>query len=556
MSNKEAEYKDLFLAEALENCQELNRLFVDLEKDNQNQKVLNSIFRIAHTLKGNAMGMGYEAVAEMGHLLEDVFSEIKAKRITLDAELFNSLFRANDKMHELVKAISSGEKVVYLGIKTKLEVLLKNARQEAESPQMDEVAPEQQDIEEKEEDITFAEVVQVPVRKLDEMMNLVSQLIIERDHLALLSSQRGLGSELDRIKRISSELQYSVMNARMVQMGLLFNKFQRVVRDVASLEGKNVQLLLKGTEIEIDRNVLPVISNSLVHLVRNAVSHGIEHSADRAKTGKPVMGTLLLSARSERNHVVISISDDGKGIDPKAIRDKAVQKGMISKEVAQGLKDQESIAFIFEPGFSSAEKVTEVSGRGVGMDVVKRTVESIGGEVFVKSMIGEGTTVELVLPSSLAMKGALLFEVEGQEYGIPLSYTDSVLTVRRKELHKVAKGIMMTYRDQPVSAVFLKDLISLPELKSLDSKAILHRTLNSIKEDQAVIPAIVIAHSGRFTALLVDKLLYQKEIIEKALPSPIERTKLISGTTILGDGNVCMVIDAPAISDLLYKSRV
>lgn len=563
MSSKEEEYRQLFLTEALENFEELNRLFVELEKDHSSKKAIANIFRIVHTLKGNAMGMGYDKIADLAHTMEDVFGAIKNGEIPLDKELVDSLFRANDKLGGLINAVTSGDRVSYLGIKTKLAVYLKNAREDSEdgdqedredSVGADSVDTSQETVEEETGTIKFADVVQIPVKRMDDLLNMVGELVIERDRLISLFGAEGKSTlEFERIKRISSNLHYGIMNVRMVQMGFLFNKFHRVLRDAASSENKSVELVLKGTEVEIDRNILKIISDSMVHLVRNAVGHGIESSEERRNSGKDLTAKVTLDAKLEKDSVVIIISDDGKGINTVKIKEKIVRQKMVTQEVADRLSENEIIRYIFEPGFSSADKVTDISGRGVGMDVVKKSVESIGGQVLVETEVGIGTSIHLVLPSSLALKGALLFEVGSQDYAIPLTYIDSVAYVTKDEIHQVGDGLMFDYQEKSLPVVFLDGLIKTHNLESIDQEEI---GLNYLKEiDEAKeLNVIVTTHSGRLLGLVVDKLQRQKEIIEKKLPRPLDNSRLLSGTTILGSGNVCPVLDVASIMDILFQS--
>lgn len=571
MKSKEEEYKALFLADALQNFEELNKHFIVLEKKHSDKQAINSIFRIVHTLKGNAMGMGYEAIANLTHVMEDLMGEIKENRIELDSDLFASLFRAADKLGDLIKALETGAKVSYLGIRTKLEVLLKN-RKEDPAPEAEEtsvaepesvsepVAPVQQeeDVEVEEADpdeITFADVIQIPVRKMDELMTLVGQLIIEKDRLIAENRSLDRRSQFEGLQRISSNLQYSVMNARMVQMGFLFNKFHRIVRDAAVIEGKDVSLELKGTNIEIDRNVLKAMGDSLIHLVRNAVSHGVEMPKDRSAKGKPKTGTITLDASYEKDYVQITISDDGQGIDAEAIRKKLVEKQLMNEQTAKTLSEDDVIRQIFQPGFSNAAKVTEISGRGVGMDVVKKAVESVGGQVIIDTEINKGTTIKLLLPSSLALKGALLFELADQTYAIALSYTEAVLSLKKTDIHKLGNTLMTKYQEETIPIVFLSDLISLKKLSDVTAAGILHRSYKETDDDQQL-DMIVVSFAGKLTGIVVDRLLYQKEIIEKPLAKPLDKTKLLSGTTILGNGKVCPVIDIAALTEILFKSSI
>lgn len=616
----EEEYKEIFLAEALENHEELNRLLTTLEKDHANRRAVDAIFRITHTLKGNAAGMGFEDIARMAHVAEDVFGEIRSGQLPLAADLFTDLYKAIDTLGALIQALKTGKVIRYQGIKTKLEVMLRNHSQEKQSaitqspaelalpvsqakvepdttskrkkesrakanppvsqpeqpivePIVQETAfnpaaffepegrepvspqPEQEGITPElaeENQIVFSDLVQVPVRKLDLLLNLVGELMIERDRLMAVNAGRHNKNEYNRLCRISSDLQYSVMDVRLVQVGFLFNKFHRVVRDAATHEGKRVSLRLEGTDTEIDRNILQIISDSLIHLIRNAVGHGIETPAVRKQSGKPETGVVTLKARSESDAVVIEIEDDGKGIDHQLIRRKAIEKGLVSARIAAQMSEKEILMYIFEPGFSSAEQVTAISGRGVGMDVVKKALDSIGGTIGVQTTVGKGTTVRLSMPSSMAVKGTLLFELQDSEYAIPLHYTQAVVSLRKKDIHKVGSGLVATHLDKTIAIVFLKDLFETEEPSGGFS---LHNTYHTLEAEQPLF-IVIVSYNERTVGFVVDKLLQQKEIVEKPLMKPVDQVKFISGVTILGNGNICLVLNIPSIVQTIFRSAM
>jgi two-component system chemotaxis sensor kinase CheA len=610
---KEDELKEIFVAEALEGYEELNKQFIILENDHNHKKAIDTIFRITHTLKANAAGMGFDDVASIAHTLEDVFTEVKNGKIVIDANLFNDLFRANDILGSMLNAIKNNfkEPVKFKGIKTKLEVLIRRARfgenslpedkssaksnnyetknivfeeksnnsqDESEtstsatepgdsisisnlnehrdiSPANDKEVQEEQE-KEQETKLVFSDLVSIPVRKLDNLMNLVGELIIERDRVVTtFSSKTSRSNEFSRLQRISSELQYSIMDVRLVQVSVLFNKFHRIVRDTASTENKNVKLVLEGTENEIDRNILQIISDSLVHLVRNGISHGIETPEERKKNGKPEYGTLILSAKSEKDAVIIDIIDDGKGIDANIIKKKAIEKGLMPSEIIEKMTEQEIIQFIFEPGFSSADKVTSVSGRGVGMDVVKQAIDSIGGKIEIETEVGKGTKFSLILPSSMALKAALLFGMGDSEYAIPLSYTDTVIQITPPQIHKVGKGLITVHKQKTISLVFLRDLLAMKNIEELSSSNVLQKAYNDVQSANAADKyyVIVVSYGKREVGFVVDRLLQQKEIVEKPLYKPLENLKFISGATILGNGKVCLVLDIPSILSSIFK---
>lgn len=574
---KNDELKEIFLAEALESYEQLNRFFTQLEKDHTNQKAVEAIFRITHTLKANAAAMGYEGIAEIAHLLEDIFGEVKKGNLLLDTQKFNDLFRANDKLGELIQNINADRKIAYKGLTTKLKVILResankkiegetivNTPLQTELVKVDNELPNEEKIaeEEKNEEINattsqlaFSDLIQVPIRKLDSLLNLVGELLVERDRLMMkVADDRLRKNEYARLYRLTADLQYGVMNVRLVQVNLLFMKFHRIVRDVATLEAKKVNLVLEGTEIEIDRAVLQSISDAMVHLVRNAISHGIEPPTDRVLKSKSEVGIVKLSARNERDAVIIEISDDGKGINPEYIREKLVQKKMVSQEVADSLSDDDVINYIFESGFSSAEQVTEVSGRGVGMDVVKNTINAIGGKISIRTMVNAGTTFSLALPTSLAVKSVMLFEVLQTKYAIPIIFTEAVVAFKKADFQKLGKGLVVTYLEETLPVIFLKDLFNIQSLEDLYQSAFWQNTYQTFDEKEKIY-MIIISFDNKQMGLVVDKLVQQKEIVEKPLLYPLNHHKLISGTTILGDGSVCLVLDIPSMVNLLFKGR-
>ncbi len=582
MKNKEEEYKEIFLAEALENHEEINRLLTQIEKKPEDKKNVHALFRITHTLKGNAAGMGFTGIAELAHVLEDLFAEVRDGRISLDSNLFATLYKAVDILGTLINAVKDGGEVKYKGIKTKLEVLLKRTKEssietvENNSEPTDyennhdslsalplEILSNHEDLyepseaitsEEEDTKVSFSDLVQVPVRKLDNLLNLVGELIIEKDRILASQSNSGLNAsnEYARLSRISSDLQYSVMDVRLVQVGFLFNKFHRVVRDAATLEEKNVVLKLIGAETEIDRNVLQVISDSLIHTIRNCVGHGIEKPDERKQLGKPPEGSIWLGARIDTDAVIIDIRDDGRGLDYERIKAKAINKGLIKEADAEQLTEGELSLLIFEPGFSTMDQVSAISGRGVGMDVVKRTMDSIGGTIKIVSEIGHGTTIQLTLPSSMAVKSCLLLELRQEVYAIPLAYTESVISLYKSDIHKAGGGLVATHLGKNIAIVFLKDIFDQQIERFGYSSNTLQNSFEGIHPEQKL-HIVVVNFSNRIVGFVVDKLLQQKEIVEKPLMKPVDKIRFISGITILGSGNVCLVLNVPHLLNFIFS---
>lgn len=600
MNKKENEYKALFLTEALDSYEELNTLLTRLEKDPENKDLAEAIFRITHTLKGNAQGMGFKPISELSHTLEDLFGAIRAKTISVNTAIIEVVYRAVDILGELMKALKTGQPVRYRGVKTKLEVLIKKnlADNETGTPKPEPAPPvkksrkkttktasadsnstpkavkkpaahpktvpdEQTGGTENTDDphsdtgegsrskdkISFSDSIRVPIKKLDDLLNLAGELIIERDRIIASQGREKGSNEYSRLSRISSDIQYAVMNVRLIQVGFLFNKFHRVVRDAAIRESKKVNLVLKGTETEIDRNILQIISDSLIHLVRNAVGHGIESNEDRKKARKSAEGTVTLSARNDNDMVEIEIEDDGKGIEVSKIKEKVLAQQLLTRELADQLSDQDMMMYIFEPGFSTADQVTAISGRGVGMDVVKKATDSVGGALSVDSVPGKGTIVKLRLPASMAVKATLLFELAGERYAIPLNYTDAVISVYRSDIYKVGNSLVTTHLKKTIPIVFLNDLFA-PEAD--EHKNILQRSYNNL-HPEAQLHIVVVEYNDKILGLVVDKLLQQKEVVEKPLAKPVDSVNYISGVTILGNGNVCMVVNVVEIVHNFFR---
>jgi two-component system, chemotaxis family, sensor kinase CheA len=307
---------------------------------------------------------------------------------------------------------------------------------------------------------------------------------------------------------------------------------------------KNVQLKLEGTETEIDRNVLQVISDSLIHLVRNCVGHGIEQPEARKVAGKPETGTVVLKASSDSSNVLIEIIDDGAGINVERVKSKAIAKGMINETEAAQLSERDLIMLIFEPGFSTMDSVTSISGRGVGMDVVKRALDSIGGTIDVNTMRDQGTRISLSLPSSMAVKSTLLFELNNETFAIPLSYTESVISIYKTAIQKAGNSLVTINQNRTIPVLFLTDLFE--SCQSSTGEHPMHRTFNTLHPEEKL-DVVVVTLKGKLLGLVTHKLLQQKEIVEKPLRKPVDHVKIISGTTILGNGSVCMVLNIPVL---------
>lgn len=383
--------------------------------------------------------------------------------------------------------------------------------------------------------------IRVDHEKLDHLMNLIGELIINRNRYTLIARhlEEG-GPEVDvsqvaqslsettyAMARISDDLQDTIMKVRMVPVSSVFSRFPRLVRDLSRKSGKAVDLILEGEETELDKSVVEVIGDPLVHLIRNAVDHGVESEAERVAKGKSPKGRVVLRAYHKGNSVAIEIEDDGKGIDPEKMREVAVRKGILSQEDAKQLDDREAMELIFAPGFSSAEKITDISGRGVGMDVVRTNIKNLKGSVNITSEVGKGTRFTLSLPLTLAIIDALMVNVAGQMYAIPLDAVSETTKIESVRLTDVKGRKAVTLRGEVLGIVELAEMLNLPCAAQLPE----------------VLSVVVIHDNERRLGLVVDRLLERQEIVIKPLGAYLGDLNGISGATIMGDGSVILILD-------------
>ncbi|GLI07102.1 chemotaxis protein CheA [Paenibacillus tyrfis] len=377
--------------------------------------------------------------------------------------------------------------------------------------------------------------IRVDIERLDTLMNLFSELLIDRVRLEQLASEirRGeLTETVEHMSRVSSDLQNIVLKLRMVPIDTVFNRFPRMIRDVAKTLDKKVDLIITGADTELDRTVIDEIGDPLVHLLRNAVDHGVEPSAERVAIGKPETGTIHLRAYHSGNHVFIEIEEDGRGINRDKVLKKALENNVLTKEQAERITDDEVNQLIFASGFSTADKISDISGRGVGLDVVKTKIQSLGGQVQVDSTWGKGSKFSVQLPLTLSIISAMLIRLNNEKYAIPLSSIVETMAVRQEQIRSVHGNRMVEYRTGVIPLVSLADLFDVPGGTNI-----------SENETQVVI----IRKSDKMAALVVDEFIGQQEIVLKTLGKYLTKLFAVSGATILGDGQVALIIDTNAL---------
>jgi len=388
------------------------------------------------------------------------------------------------------------------------------------------------------------QTVRVDVARLDDLMNLVGELVIDRTRVSqigtMLASKydydeniEALGETVGHITRITADLQDQIMKARMLPIETVFNRFPRMVRDLAQKIGKEIVLDLQGGETELDRSVIEVIGDPLLHILRNSIDHGIEMPDDREKLGKPRAGNVVISARHQENHIVIEIVDDGGGIDHERVRKKAIESGLVTKEAAERMTEKECLQFIFASGLSTAKEVSEVSGRGVGMDIVRSNIQKLGGIIDLETTLGVGTKFSLRLPLTLAIIRGLLVKVSGVVYVVPLGSVIETLNVHRKQIQTVHKQEVIVIRGMTTPLVRLRSIFTTRNFTEAETS----------ESDYVVIVGLAEQRIG----LVVDSLIGEQEVVIKSLSRFCGDVGGISGATILGDGNVALIVDVNGI---------
>ncbi len=399
--------------------------------------------------------------------------------------------------------------------------------------------------------IGVEQTVRVDVRRLDHLMNLIGELVLGKNRLIRIYSDveerydgekflEELNQVVSSISAVTTDLQLAVMKTRMQPVGKVFNKFPRMVRDLSRELGKSIELIIEGEETELDKSIVEEIGDPLIHIIRNSCDHGIEPLEERRKLNKPETGKVQLSAYNEGNHIVIKISDDGKGLDPVMLKEKAIEKGVIGERDAEGMSDREAFNLIFKPGFSTAKVVSNVSGRGVGMDVVKTNIEKLNGIIEIDSEVGVGTTQKLKIPLTLAIIQALLVGVQEEYYAIPLSSVLETVRISQDEIYTVDGKSVLRLRDEVLSLVRLSDIFK----------------VDAILESNSDVYVVIIGLADQKIGVIVDYLIGQEEVVIKSLGYYLKNTRGIAGATVRGDGKITLIVDVGAMMDMAKSIKV
>lgn len=553
------ELVESFIVETRELFEGVEEGLLRLETHADDSALVDEIFRAVHTVKGTAGFLSLEQLSDLTHHFEDVLNRLRRGELDINPDTWpdavDVLFAAFDQMKTLVQQVGD-RRLVALPIDPLVDQLKAisegsfTGEVDAAALVVKEGAPQPDDAEaEAASNADRAggssaptrranETIRVEVDRLDSLMDLVGELVLSRNRLLQLTSEaRGqtdneeLTSQLidnsAQIDFITSELQNAVMHTRMVQMGRVFSKFPRLVRDLAKEFDKEIDLVIEGEETELDKSLTEEIGDPLIHLVRNAADHGVEQPDVREAAGKPRTGTIKLSAEHEGNHIVIRIVDDGAGIDPEKLRAKAIEKGVISEREAEELSETETYELIFRPGFSTATTVSQVSGRGVGMDVVKTNLTKLNGTVAINSELGKGTTFTLKLPLTLAIIQGLQVRVAQENFAIPLHTVGEVVRLTPDTVETINGREVTRIRDEVLPLIHVGE--------ELD--------VTGYDADTEDAYAVVVRLAHQQVGLVVNGLISQGEVVIKPLNGYLKNIPGIAGSTILGDGRVIMILD-------------
>lgn len=649
MSDEET-YRELFVAESRENHEMIVNSLIVLEKGSDDTAIAE-IFRAAHTLKGMSASMGYTAMEQLCHAMEDVFHLIRSGNMEVTNDLVSILLNCTDLIESMIDDIEegvdvpielvsgtvgelhaiagageephpessetamdfpdlqastmsetegttdsapeylirvnidsgcqmkdiramiilgnlddlgriisvvppreevedgkfdesfdirllsdSGEKALEAAISgpdiSSLQITIcepdsmacepEFAGREPDTDTADDQAPAPTKKQEKNREIKN---IRVDIDRLDHMMNLVEDLVINRGRLVQIAEKfaiKEFDEALNMVGRSVSDLQNLMMNIRMIPLNHIFNRLPRVVRDVATHDGKEVEFVIEGGETELDRSVMDGLNDPLLHIIRNAVNHGIETPEERERAGKPRKGILKLTARRDKDNVIIEIEDDGKGIDPEKLRKKAVEKGMMAAEDAENATKDELIGLLFQPGFSTAEQITDISGRGVGLDVVRSVIESLKGSIKVESEMGEGSRWELVLPPTMAIVDVMMVRINDLRCAIPINNVEEVASIKAHTIHRIGKSETILLRNEVLS---------------------LHRLEDMFGKSEVCDTVVVVQSYGKKSCILVDLVEGKQEVVVKPLSPLVGNCRGVNGVTIPGDGDVVPVLD-------------
>jgi len=639
-----------FLVEAFELVDQIDHDLVELEENPEDLDLLNSIFRVAHTVKGSSSFLNFDVLTKLTHHMEDVLNKARHGDLKITPDIMDVVLESVDMMKALLNcirdngndtaigmdigpicekltAISEGETPAQAEAQVEAEAAAKTGEQPASStansapaanpaptgasaaPASTTAAPANA-APEKEVDVnslsdaeveaeiarllkqrkaedearrqekakanpaaaapkpsapakksalsgagaggtTMDQTIRVEVKRLDHLMNLVGELVLGKNRLLKIYDDveeryegekflEELNLVVGALGVVTTDIQLAVMKTRMQPVGKVFNKFPRVVRDLSRELGKQIDLEISGEETELDKSIVEEIGDPIMHMIRNSCDHGIEDPKTRIAKGKPEKGLIQLKAYNEGNHIVIEIADDGKGVDPNVLKQKALEKNIITEKEAEQMSDKEAYGLIFKPGFSTAAKVTNVSGRGVGMDVVKTNIEKLNGIIEINSELGKGMIIKVKIPLTLAIIQSLLVGTQEEYYAIPLASVLETVRVPIDDIYTIEGKNVLRLRDEVLSLVRLSDVFGVKQILETESQTY----------------AVVVGVAESKLGIIVDTLIGQEEIVIKSMGEYLQNIHGIAGATIRGDGRVTLIIDVGVMMNLAKEIKV
>ena len=536
-------YRDLFVSESRNHLIAFSELIVHLEESPNDPAAIDELFRHAHSMKGMAATMGYDQIVGIAHSMEGLLGRIRSGEFQLFPALTDLLLAGSDALARLVSVIESGGDLfedttalfeqlttfdpsdkVHTNSSPNLPIQL--ADNTLETPVVTHQFRRTDSF----------KSIRIKTETLDHLVNIAGELITNRYRLAesiRLADATECLEPLHQLTALLRALRDEVFKARMLPFSFIAERFPRLVRDLARKQGKEIHFQLEGKEIELDRGILEEITEPIVHILRNAADHGLETADERVMAGKPFDGTIRLTVCRDKDNVEIIINDDGRGMDPEMLKLKALEKGIVSSGQASQMTQEEAYLLICKPGFSTAATVTDISGRGVGMDAVREAVHALAGVLTIKSQKGLGSSFVIRLPITVSIIHALIVKCGPFEIAFPLTVVKRTLELKRSEICEESGGSTITLEDNPLRLRSLRHALYLPE---------------STEEDNALLPVVICDVGGILLAFSADRIFGQQEIFVRPLRSPLSHLRGFSGATVTGDGRVLFVADVSALA--------
>ncbi|QOX80166.1 chemotaxis protein CheA [Trichlorobacter lovleyi] len=538
-------YRDLFVSEAREHLTALGSLSVRCEEGAAGSDIINELFRHAHSLKGMAATMQLDPIATLAHALEDLLDKVRSGSLTITRSAADLMLAAIDTLEQLVTHVADGGELPDTeALANRIRNYTPAAADSLQATARSAAPPVRASVP---DDSSFRSsdstgITRIKTALLDRLVTISGELLTVRHSLedrAACNDTASMGQPLKELSSLLRQLQNEVFRARMLPFGSIAERYPRMVRDLARQSGKEVSFSITGDSIELDRGVLEQMIEPLMHLLRNAVDHGLEPPAERIAAGKAATGNLQLAVSRQADQILLEIRDDGRGMDPARIRSKAVSQGLLTKPQADALTLQETLLLICTPGFSTAPRITDISGRGVGMDVVQNAIQTIGGTLTVDSTPGHGSTITLRLPISVAIIHALMVTCGELLLAVPVSAITNTCEVQRNEIIQKGRDLYL-----------LRDGVEIP-IRNLPRFFRQREALS----DSAILPILLTESNKQPIGLLVDRLLGQQEIFTRPLRHPLTDLRGISGSCLLGNGQIVFIVDPAACVGRLYTEN-